>query len=74
MINKNELIKLLGIAMEEKGRIEGKIELLGNQLRMIAQKETKIIEEAKKLKIDKNIIKRSGKSIPKTTKKVEIKQ
>lgn len=48
MINKQELIKLLGVAMVEKSKLDGQIELLGDQLRMISQKEADIIARAKK--------------------------
>ena len=72
MINKTELIKLLGIAMVEKSRIEGKIELLGNQLRMITQKESQMIAEAERLK-SKKVPKKEVKKITKKPETIKIK-
>lgn len=47
MITKQELIKMLNIAIQDKYEIEGQIKLLQDQLRMVMLKEQKIQEKIK---------------------------
>jgi len=53
MINKQELIKLLSVAMEEKAKLEGQIDLIHGQLRMIQQKEEQLQQQIKEVKEEK---------------------
>lgn len=70
MISKEELIKLLSVALQDKYELDGQIKLLNDQLRMIALKEEKIENEAILERAKQEQLKKEAKPVQKG----EIKQ